>query len=299
MEKVVLITGGTGLIGNKLSERLSGAGHQVRFLTRSPKPDSQVKTFYWNVESEELDEAALEGVNSIIHLAGAGVADKRWTKSRKAEILKSRVDSSKLLFNAVQRFGVKLDSFISASAIGIYGDRGTVLLDEESSAGTDFLAHVVKEWEASVEPFTEITRLVRIRIGIVLSNQGGALPQMVRPLKLGIGAPLGSGEQLMSWIHEDDLVSIVQFALEHPVSGAYNATAPDPVTNREFTKALGKKLKRPLFLPPVPAFALKLALGEMAAMVLSGSRVSPKKIVDEGFHFQYPNLNEALDDLIR
>lgn len=296
---VVLITGGSGTIGRKLTDRLLASGYEVRVLSRNREAASEVKTFYWNVERRELDEAALDGVHSIIHLAGAGVADKRWTRRRKAEIIKSRVDSSQLLWSASQKKGLKLDSFISASAIGIYGDRGTAEMNEESLAGTDFLAHVVKEWEASVEPFSRISRMVRIRIGIVLSNEGGALPQMIRPVKLGVGASLGSGDQVMSWIHEDDLVSIFQFALEHPISGVYNATAPNPVTNLAFTKALGQKLGRPIFLPPVPAFVLKLALGEMAAMVLSGSRVSSKKLIDKGFNFQYSTLTEALGDLIR
>lgn len=296
--KTVLITGGTGTIGQALSARLTESGYSVRHLSRSSK-GGKYPSFAWDLAKGTVDERAFEEVSSIIHLAGAGVADQRWTAGRKVELLSSRVDSSALLWQKVSQLGVKLDSFISASAIGSYGDSGSTLVNEESPYGTDFLAHVVKEWEKSVEPFSAVTRLVKIRIGIVLSSAGGALPTMAKPVRFGVGAPLGSGQQYMSWIHERDLVGAFQFALESDLSGTFNAVSPNPVTNKELTKAIGVALHRPILLPPVPDFVMKILLGEMAAMVLGGSRVSASKLLDAGFRFEFPELQPALNDLLK
>lgn len=298
MGNSILITGGTGLIGAKLADRLSGAGYQVRFLSRTPKKVGRFKAFYWDVERGEIDSSALVGVTDIIHLAGAGVADKRWTKSRKAIILSSRVDSSNLLFNAVSESGIELDSFVSASGIGYYGETGQSIVNEESPAGSDFLAEVVKKWEESVDPFSAITRVVKVRIGVVLSTRGGALEKLVTPVKWGVGGPLGRGGQYVSWIHEEDLVSIFQFVLEKDVSGVFNGVAPYPVPNRELTRLIAKTLHRPLFMPPVPGFALRLILGEMASMVLIGTNASSEKLVSKGFEFEYPKVGYALEHLL-
>ena len=294
----ILITGGSGLIGSRLSERLAGAGYQVRFLSRSPKKVGRFKAYYWDVEKGEIDDRALQGISDIIHLAGAGVADKRWTASRKQEIINSRVDSSRLLYDAVTESGVRLDSFISASGIGFYGETGAPVVDESGQNGTDFLAQVVKKWEESVDPFNSITRLVKVRIGVVLSAHGGALAKLVKPVRFGVGAPLGTGKQFISWIHEEDLVSVFQFALENEISGVYNGVAPQPVTNRDLTRLIAKRLQRPLIIPPIPGFALRLILGEMASMVLIGTNASSDRLTQAGFDFEYPKVQEALEHLL-
>lgn len=303
MSNNVLITGGTGMIGQRLTQMLQDKGYEVAHLSRSRSNDQPVKTFVWNIQRREIEPEALQWANYVVHLAGAGVADKRWTKSRKEIILKSRTESTHLLHETIANLGEhQIKAFISASAIGIYGtDTGSATLYESSPQGDDYLADVVKKWEAGVDEIKRLNiRTAKLRIGVVLSKEGGALPRIVQPIRLGAGAPLGSGQQYISWVHQDDLCQLFVYALEHEnIEGVYNAVAPRPVTNEELTKRAAKTLHKPLFLPNVPAFAIRLAFGEMASIVLGGNRVSSKKLEEEGFSFQYAHIDKALADLLQ
>jgi len=302
MGKNVLISGGTGMIGRRLTQILLDKGYEVSYLSRSRREEGSITTYQWDIQNQEIDPQALQEADYVIHLAGAGVADKRWTDSRKQAILKSRTESTRLLHDTLSNLGQKrLKAFISASAIGIYGaDTGSAEVHESSPKGDDFLADVVKRWEAAVDDIGQLNiRVVKLRIGVVLSMQGGALPRIVQPIKLGAGAPLGSGKQYMSWVHVEDLCQMFVHALEQAdLSGVYNAVAPRPVTNEELTRSAAKILRRPLFLPHVPAFAIRLAFGEMASIVLGGNRVSSREIEQTGFKFTYPQIDRALKDLL-
>ena len=298
MAKKILITGGTGTVGMHLSKQLAQAGHEVTHLSRSPAKGDQFPTFKWDIKKGLIDEKAFDGLLHIVHLAGAGVADERWTDARKKVILKSRVDSAELLRDYVKRLDVKLESYVSASAIGIYGNTGERLVDEQSKRGHGFLADVVEEWEASADAFADLTKVAKVRIGVVLSSTGGALEAMAKPVKLYAGAPLGSGNQYMSWIHQDDLVAIFKHVIDQNLVGIYNAVAPNPVTNATLTKAIAAALNKPLILPNVPAFAMKLMLGEMAQMVLDGTKVSSAKIESTGFKFKFVDEKMAVRDLL-
>ncbi len=301
MSKNILITGGTGTIGKAICSTLEKQGHSIRILTRSiPKTESIYAYYSWNPDMDEIDENALKNVDIIIHLAGASIVEKKWTRERKKEIISSRDRSAKLIFEKLQSTGNKPEAFISASAIGYYGyDTGSILVKETSRFGDDFLANVVKKWEDAADDFEALgVRVVKFRIGVVLSNDGGALPMMSAPAKLGLGAGLGRGDQFISWIHIYDLASLFQFAIDNPVVGVFNVVSPHPVTNKEFMKKLSAALKKPFFLPNVPSFLLKLKMGEMASMILGGNRVSPEKIQDEGFTFKYTDLKPALENLL-
>jgi hypothetical protein len=301
MPQKVLITGGTGLIGSRLTELLLEKGYEVAYLSRRQSGGTRVKAYPWDLQKGYVAEEAIRGADCIIHLAGAGVADERWTARRKREILESRTQSSRLLYEGLQRVPNQVKTFLSASAIGIYGaDRGDQLLTETSPPGNDFLAEVTKAWEGAVQPVTGLgIRTVLLRIGIVLSGKGGALAKMAQPVRLGAGSPLGSGKQWVSWIHVDDLCRLFMYALENPdVRGPYNAVAPEPATNEALTKQIAEVLGKPLFLPNVPAFALRLAVGEMADAVLGSAKVSSQKVAQAGFTYQFPALTPALRDLL-
>jgi uncharacterized protein len=299
MSKKILITGASGLIGKRLTDLLLKKGYQVSHLSRSSK-SGRVPSFVWDVDKGEMDSKALEGVDAIIHLAGAGVADKRWTKSRKEEILMSRVKSTELLHNTLSATPNSVKVIVSASAIGYYGFQSDEELTEESKPGTDFLAKVTNQWEAEADKLTSLKiRVVKLRIGIVLSEKGGALVEMAKPIRWGVGSPLGVGSQYISWIHLDDLCEMFIHAIEtDQMEGAYNAVSGNWVTNEEMTKAIAHELKRPLWLPNVPTFVLKIVVGEMAAIVLGGSKVSADKIKKTGFEFQYSKLENALEELL-
>lgn len=296
----ILITGASGLIGKKLSRLLKEQGHEVFFLGRT-KHASETKAYVWDVKKNYIEHGALDGKDIIIHLAGASVAGKRWTDEQKREILESRTLSTKLLADELKRRKHSVKAVIAASAIGYYGfDNVDHAFIETDSPGNDFLAEVVKNWEKEQDQLEEQkVRLVRIRIGIVLSREGGALKELMKPVKLFMGAPLGSGKQYMSWIHIDDLCNMFQMAVnDSSINGAYNAVAPVPVTNHEFTRAVAAAMKKPLLLPPVPGFVLRMMLGEMASLVLRGSKVSPEKIQRAGFQFKFDNIRDALSDLL-
>jgi len=294
--KNILITGGSGLIGKNITQLLESEGHTVAWLSRNPKKYAQ-KSFSWDIEKTSIDHAAIEWADGIIHLAGEGVAEKRWTPDRKIAILESRTHSTSLLHEAIQHASKKPEFFISASAVGFYGfDTEDKLVDENTKPGTDFLAQVVIAWENEVKKIADLgLRTVLLRIGIVLDKNGGALKEMMKP---PIAAPLGSGNQWMSWIAIDDLVRMFSFAVnDKKLSGSYNAVGPNPATNAELTKAAAKHAGKTYIGLGVPGFGLKLILGEMAMMVLGGNKVSSKKIQEAGFEFNYPKLDGAMKEI--
>ncbi|MGV3557673.1 TIGR01777 family oxidoreductase [Larkinella arboricola] len=304
MAKTVLITGGTGVIGRRLTELLLQQGFQVSLLSRSAvkKNLPGVTVYQWNVEKGHIDPQAILTAQHIIHLAGAGIAEQRWTDGRKRLIIESRTQSTQLLANALRSTRHNVESFVAASAIGYYGgDTGDRPLTETSDGGTDFMARVVRAWERSVDDVASLgIRTVRLRIGIVLSMQGGALPKLVQPARFGLGAPLGSGQQYISWIHIDDLCRMfIQALLDEEWQGIYNAVAPEPVTNSIFVRLINEQLRKPSFLPNIPAFAIRLLFGEMAIVVLGGNYVLNRRIEEESrFQYRFANISDALTNLL-
>ncbi len=294
----ILITGGTGLVGTRLSELLQARGYEISHLSRNPTNENY-PSFHWDVKKQLIDPEAIKKAEAIIHLAGANVAGKRWSDGWKQEIYDSRIDSTRLLLEAIKQHNPKLQHFISASAIGYYGwDTGEVLVYEDTARGDGFLADVVVDWEKEVRKFEELDiKQACLRVGVVLSDKGGALAEMAKPIKMWAGAPLGSGKQYMSWIHIDDLCQQFIYVLENGLEGPYNGVSPEPVTNALFTKKLAKELGKPLWLPNVPSFILKLIMGEMTSVLVGGNKVSSKKIERTGFKFQYPLLDSALKAL--
>jgi uncharacterized protein (TIGR01777 family) len=299
MPKHVLLTGGSGLIGKHLTQLLLDNGYEVSHLSRTPETMPDVKIYLWNVEKNEIDAACIIGVDTIVHLAGAGVAEKRWTNKRKKEIVNSRTKSIWLIYDLLKKKNHLIKSVISASATGFYGDRDGQILTEFTTPGNDFLAEVCQKWEAAVDEGAELgLRIVKLRTGIVLDKNGGALPQMANPVKWGIGSPLGDGRQWMPWIHWQDVADMYFYAITHTkLKGVYNMAAPNPVTNQQFTQALAKQLHRPLWAPKVPAFLIKLLLGEMSIVILGSTKASSQKIEDAGFTFKYPELDKALKEI--
>ncbi|GAB3321629.1 TIGR01777 family oxidoreductase [Larkinella ripae] len=302
MATTVLITGGTGTIGRRLTHLLLQQGFAVSLLSRSKKTIPNVAVYQWDVEKGHIDPQAIRTADHIIHLAGTGIADERWTQKRKRQIIESRTQSTQLLASALRSGKHSVKSFISSSAIGYYGgDTGDRPLTETSEGGSDFLAQVVRAWERSVDEIAGLgIRTVKLRIGIVLSMEGGALPKLVQPIRLGAGAPLGSGQQYMSWIHIDDLCRMfVRAVTDASWQGIYNAVADKPVTNETFTRQIIKSLNKPHLLPRVPAFAIRLLFGEMAIVVLGGNYVLNRRIREEtDFQYTFGDLASALKDLL-
>lgn len=300
----ICITGGTGLIGRRLTSLLSAQGHEILILSRSAKAGTQGISFAtWDPEQGTIDAAAVRDCDAIIHLAGAGVAEKRWTKKRKAEILNSRTQSSALLVQTLKENKGKVKAVISSSAIGWYGaDRENGQpFTETDPPHSDFLGQTCLQWEQSIEPVEQSgIRLVKLRTGIVLSNEGGALKEFKKPLQFGLASVLGSGKQIISWIHIDDLCRMFLHALQNEkMHGSFNAAAPRPVSNKELTLNLAKKMRGNAFITaPVPSFVLKLILGEMSIEVLKSTTVSAEKIQQTGFQFLYPSIDAALNELI-
>lgn len=289
----VFVTGSTGMVGTDLCARLESDGHEVgRLVRRTAKNSNEAQ---WSVVDGTIEAEKLEGCDAIIHLAGENIAGSRWNDAFKAKIRDSRVDGTRLLAEAVAGLKSPPKVVVCASAIGYYGDRGDDKMLEDSSAGDDFLAGVCKEWEQAADPLRDKgIRTVHLRIGVILSSKGGALAKMLFPFKMGGGGVIGNGKQFWSWVSLDDVVGGLIHCMNHEeLSGPVNGTAPEPATNREFTKTLGKVLSRPTFLP-MPAFAVKLAFGEMGqALMLASTRVIPEKLVDSGYKFQYPSLAGA------
>ncbi len=295
---LIAITGSTGLVGSALIEALQADGHSVRRVVRGePRNSSDIR---WDPSAGTIDPRGFTDVDAVVHLAGESVAAHRWSSKVKQEIRDSRVRGTTLLCETLAGMVKKPSALVSASAIGYYGDRGDEPLDETSPSGSGFLAGVCQEWEAATKPARDADiRVVNLRIGVVLSPKGGALASMLTPFKLGLGGVIGSGRQYFSWITLDDLVRTIQFALNaSALSGPVNAVAPNPVTNREFTKTLGRVINRPTFVP-MPVFAAKFAFGEMAdEMFLGGARVSPAALTAAQFQFAYPQLEPALRHLL-
>jgi uncharacterized protein len=297
----VLITGGTGLIGRNLTSLLLDSGYKVSHLSRKADKNSLVKVFGWNPEKGIMDPEALTGVDYIIHLAGANIGEKRWSRKRKIEIIRSRVDSSRLLHKNIIERGIRLKAYISASATGIYGNiNSPVIFNENDPPAKDFLGNVCREWEEAADLFNDSAiRTVKIRTAVVLEKTDSALSKLMKPAKFGFLVQTGNGLQYMPWIHIRDLCNIYLKSIEDPdMTGPYNATASQSVTHGEFIKVLGKVVKKPVFPIPVPGFVLKAALGEMAGVVLKGSRVSSEKIMNAGYQFIYSNLEDALNNTI-
>ncbi len=298
----VLITGATGLVGNAITKVLHAKGISVNYLTTSKEKivlSENYKGFYWNPAQDKIDITCFEDVSAIINLAGASIS-KRWTKAYKKKILYSRINSVDTLYNGLEKIDSShIKSFVSASAIGIYPDSLSSYYDENETAVDDsFLGEVVNEWEHKIDTLKAFDfDIAKIRIGVVLSKNGGALPKMAMPIKNYVGAAFGSGDQWQSWIHIEDLAQIFIFALEHGLKGTFNAVAPNPVTNTKMTKELAKVLGKPLILPNVPRFAMQLLLGDMSYLLYASQRVSSKRIEKEGFVFHFPNVCSALEDL--
>ncbi|HZY35310.1 MAG TPA: TIGR01777 family oxidoreductase [Mucilaginibacter sp.] len=297
-KKTILITGGTGLIGSRLTALLLEKGYAVNHLSRRKTPAPGTNTFYWDLDKDEIDERCVDGADIIIHLAGEGIADKRWTEERKKAITESRTKSIRLIYDLLKRKQHRVKSVISASAIGYYSDRGEELLTEDSAPNDDFMARCCVEWEAAVEEGKELgLRVAKYRTGVVLDSSG-ALEKMAAPVKWYVGAPLGNGKQWIPWIHVQDVINMYLFAIEHEnFEGIYNMVAPNPVTNKQLTKSIAKQLNRRLWLPNVPAFLLKLFLGEMSTIVLGSTKVSAQKIEAAGFEFKYTEVEDALKQI--
>ncbi|MCS6851549.1 MAG: TIGR01777 family oxidoreductase [Gemmataceae bacterium] len=295
----VLVSGSHGLIGSALVPLLTSGGHRVRRLVRVPA-QAEGDAIAWDPERGLLDAAQLAGIDAVVHLAGENIASGRWTAAKKLRIRDSRVGPTRRLCEALARGTPPPRVLVSASAIGYYGSRGDELLTEESPPGSGFLATVCLDWERATQPARDAgIRVVNLRIGVVLSPAGGALAQMLLPFRLGVGGTIGDGHQFMSWIALDDLIGAIQHVLvTDRLSGPVNAVAPNPVTNREFTKTLGKVLGRPTILP-MPAFAARLLFGELAdELLLSSARVQPVQLLQTDYVFRFPHLEGALRHLL-
>jgi uncharacterized protein (TIGR01777 family) len=289
----IAITGASGLIGSALVGHLKSEGHTVqRLVRRAPVSPDEVQ---WDPKTGYVDIEALRGVDAIIHLAGAGVGDKRWNKKYKAEILNSRLLGTTTIANAVTELAP--DVFISASAIGWYGESGNRAVVESDKVGDDFLAAVCREWEGAAD-HAHNTRTVKIRTGLVLDPTGGALGKMLPLFRFGLGGKMGNGKQWWSWITLHDLIRAISFILDHQISGPVNLTAPNPVTNQEFTSALARAMHRPALFP-APAIALKMALGGFSSEILGSKKVMPQALSDAGFEWDYPHITSALTALVQ
>jgi uncharacterized protein (TIGR01777 family) len=309
--ETVLITGGTGLVGNALSAALQAKGYRVIILSRSltGKPAGERLSYaLWDVKKQEIDMAAVQAADHIVHLAGAGVVAQKWTEAYKKEIVESRTESSRLIVSALKAdtggLKYRVKTVVSASAIGWYGadEYPAKPFTESDAAAAGFLGETCKRWEQSIEPVTGLgKRLVILRTGIVLSNNGGALAEFKKPARFGAAAILGNGKQVVSWIHIDDLCSMFIAAIENEkMQGCYNAVAPEPVSNKQLTLTLAKTMKGNLFIPiHVPAFVLKLIMGQRSMEVLKSTTVSCKKIMDTGFLFMYRTIEQALENLVK
>lgn len=304
--QTVLITGGTGLVGQSLTDSFIEHGYDVIVLTRTPRKSSRLHLSYaqWDINKQYIDPNAIAQANIIVHLAGESVATKRWSVKRKAEILNSRVQSGLLLSHALKTMQHQVHTFIGASAIGWYGpDNELSLKDgfkEEDKVDNSFLGDTCQQWEDSVSEIGSVgIRMVTLRIGIVLNKRGGALVEFIKPAKFGMAAILGDGHQIVSWIHQQDLTGIILFAMNNThMNGVFNAVSPEPITNKEMTLQIAARYFPWQFKIHVPVWALKILLGEMSIEVLKSAKVSSKKIQEEGYSFKFPSIKKALEDLI-
>ena len=299
----VLVTGATGLIGTELVSLLLQNGISVNYLTTSKNKivnELNYNGFYWSPEKGIIDENCLMEVDSIINLAGANIS-KRWTNSYKQEIIESRLLSSALLFNAIKNNPNQVKQIVSASGTSIYPNSDTVIYDENSTqVNNSFLGNVVIKWEESTDKFASLgLKVCKLRTGIVLSTKGGALVEMLKTIKIGLGSSFGSGKQIQTWIHIHDIASLYYFAIKNNLDGVYNAVSPNPVSNEELTFTIAKVLKKPLFMPSIPKFIMKLILGEMHELLFENRNLSAKKIIDKGFVFKYKTIDEALKNILK
>ncbi|MCS6834257.1 MAG: TIGR01777 family oxidoreductase [Flammeovirgaceae bacterium] len=299
--KKVLITGASGLVGRHLTYFLQQKNYPIAHLGRNRYPLPLVESYTWNITKGEIEKEAFQKANIIVHLAGANVAQQRWTSERKKEILESRTKSTQLLYDVLKEGNHQVDTFISASAIGIYGNTGDNVATEKSAAANDFLAQVTVAWEKEVDKIATLgIRTLKLRIGVVFAKGDGALHKIAQPIKYFVGAPLGSGNQFISWIHIEDLCRMILFLMENEtLSGVFNAVSPHPITNKDLTYTIAKVLHRPILLPNVPDFILKAMLGEMATVVLNSCRASADKILQAGFQFNHVDVVRAVKSLLR
>lgn len=299
---IYLITGATGLVGNVIKQRCFDSDIKVHYLTTSKHKiivSNKEHGFYWNPRQGEIDLDAFKGVSKIIHLAGATVA-KKWTDSYKKVILDSRINTTQLLFNSLKKIEHQVDQIISASAIGIYPDSLTnYYMESHEEKSNDFLGMVVKQWEAEVDKLSKLgISVAKVRIGLVLSEKGGALPQMAKPVRFGVGSAFGSGKQWQSWIHIEDLAGIFLFLAKHNLIGIFNGVSPNAISQNKLIKHIGKVLDRPVFLPNIPPFIAKMLLGEMSQLLLSSQRVCSGKIGQHNYKFKFATIESALNNLL-
>jgi len=295
----VLITGASGTVGKSLTQLLLTVGYEVVCLSRTLSANDKIETYKWDIPKKEIDPNCINGVDIIVHLAGAGIADGRWTDERKHEIIESRTESIRLIYDLIKTRPNQVKRVVSASAAGYYSDRGDDLMNEEDLPASDFLGECCVLWEQAVDEGLALDlSVVKFRTGVILDKKSGALQKLAAPIKLGFGAPLGDGKQWMPWIHLQDVVNMYFMGIaDLSLNGAYNMSAPSPVTNKELTKAVAKQFKKPLWLPNVPAFALNLAFGEMGAVVLGSTKMSTEKIEKTGFKFLFPTIELALKNI--
>lgn len=299
MKKIVLITGANGMLAKHLAKTLEKE-YTIRYLTRNK---SEKNKFNWNVKKKYIDPRALKNVDTIIHLAGASIATKRWRKKRKEEIAASRIDSASLILKELIKQNIVITKFICASAIGFYGAKNSELIyDEETPNGTDFLSTVCRKWEDAAVAFkvNKVAKKIAIvRIGIIFNKNEGTLQKIALPIKYGVGSGIGSGKQFMPWIHIKDLSNLFKFLIyNHNITGIFNAVAPDHITNIALTKLIAKHFNKPVFLPNIPKIVMQTLFGEMSSILLYGARISAQKITDEGFEFEFKNTKSALKDLL-
>ena len=297
----IVIAGGSGLVGKNLTQLLSQNGHQVAWLTRKINNNLPIKQFVWDVNNQTIDKAVFDFADVIINLAGAGVADKKWTQSYKKEIYDSRIFSANLLATALSQNKHHVETYLSASAIGIYGNNTHLNTTEAVPATGNFLAQVCKDWEDAANKISDLgIRTSIVRVGVVLAKNGGFIEEVSKPIKMYVGAALGNGKQQTSWIHIDDLCRIFLHLITHKnLSGVYNGVAPNPETNLKLTQILAKQLHKPILLPNAPAFVIKLLFGEMGTMLLGSQHVSAKKIMETGFTFKFSHADLAISDILK
>ncbi|AYL99628.1 TIGR01777 family oxidoreductase [Mucilaginibacter celer] len=299
MTRSILLTGGSGSLGRHLTKALLAKGYTVSHLSRKAGNIPGVKTFVWDVDKGVVDEQCIDGVDTIVHLAGSGIAEKRWTDTRKQNLVDSRVKSIRLIYDLLKHKQHQVTSVVSASGIGYYSDRGDELMFETSAPTADFISQCCVLWEAAVDEGEKLgLRVLKFRTGVVLDKDGGALPTLAKPIKLYIGSPIGSGRQWIPWIHWQDVVDMYLMGIETGgMSGVYNMVAPHPVTNKQLTQAVARHLHKPLWAPNVPGFVLKLLLGQMSSIVLGSTKVSAQKIEETGFTFKYADIDAALTEI--
>ena len=301
MTAKVLVTGGTGSIGRLLCDFLTEKGYEVSVLSRRRSTSSKYKTYLWNYKENFIEEEAILNCDYIIHMAGAGIADKRWTSCRKKEIIDSRVQTSTLLFKTLSNHKNKVKCFISASGAGYYGQlTSNKTFVETDPSGTDFIGQTCEQWEAAVNQIKTLNiRTVNLRIGMVLMKKGGAIEKMAKPFQLGLGTVLGSGNQIIPWIHAIDLQrAILQAMINKNMNGPYNCCSPETTNNLEFTKTLANTLHKKLWLPHTPKWLLKIILGQRSILLTDGSKLSSKRLLSTGFVFNYPGLHDALSECL-